>query len=298
MCKEMSVKLIDFEAKENIWNEREMELSAQSTSSVKDHDDETKNALLSASQITTLFNKIDGIPIPFPLPFQFQFPNVGIQDSDHLQKLFYIVDNVNKLLHQITLLSHSNQDLLSAISKQTLEVDHLKGELQTMEENSRFKLMETQRAKEELKNRVKLLEEYIENRTDNKVQERASLPGSEISEVEDQACLFPSFICLMSSPVGKVGLPLVPSAAQVRSLRKRSNDQLAITIDSESNCLLNKSQSFEDKGLVPVQGKMIADRLDGIWVSGDRTLMSRPRARLSLIAYWLVLHLWVLGTIL
>ncbi|KAL4573901.1 hypothetical protein LXL04_020722 [Taraxacum kok-saghyz] len=72
--------------------------------------------------------------------------------------------------------------------------------------------------------------------------------------------------------------------------------------------MLNKSQSFEDKchivkslnmsSLVPVQGKMIADRLDGIWVSGDRALMSRPRARLSLIAYWLVLHLWVLGTIL
>ncbi|GKE72816.1 hypothetical protein Tco_1534857, partial [Tanacetum coccineum] len=109
-------------------------------------------------------------------------------------------------------------------------------------------------------------------------------------------------------PVGKVGLPLVPSAAQMRSLRKGSNDQLAITIDSESDRLLDKGATVEDKGhmfkslntsgLVPVQGKMIADRLDGIWVSGGQVLMRQPRARLGVIAYWLVLHLWLLGTIL
>ncbi|GKB19713.1 hypothetical protein Tco_0853636 [Tanacetum coccineum] len=90
--------------------------------------------------------------------------------------------------------------------------------------------------------------------------------GSEISEVDEQAWF----------PVGKVGLPLVPSAAQMRSLRKGSNDQLAITIDLESYRLLDKGASVEDKGhmfkslntsgLVPVQGKMVADRLDGIWV--------------------------------
>ncbi|CAH1422337.1 unnamed protein product [Lactuca virosa] len=54
-------------------------------------------------------------------------------------------------------------------------------------ENSRFKLMETQRVKEELTNRVKLLEDYIENnRTGvrDKIQERGifeppSLPTGE-----------------------------------------------------------------------------------------------------------------------
>ncbi|CAI9299988.1 unnamed protein product [Lactuca saligna] len=309
MCKEISSKLVDYRTKEENWNERERELStAQSTSSIKDHEDE---GVLSASEINRLFDKIDGIPIPFP------FSNLVISESlDPVKKLFYIVDSVKELLEQITLLSHSKEDL---VSKQTLEVEHLKGELSlglqsiiqkfggeeysgvkksaadvaglvpVLErliqgivldgENSRFKLMESQR---------------------DKIQERGgSLPaGSEISEIEDQ------------SPVGKVGgLPLVPSAAQVRSLRKGSNDQLAITIDSESERLLsNKSESFEDKGhifkslntsgLVPIQGKMIADRVDGIWVSGDRALMRRPRARLGLIVYWIVLHLWLLGTIL
>lgn len=340
MCKEMRSELEDFRVKEDNWNERERELSAQSTSSVKDHDRDAENALLSPSQINTLFDTIAGITIPFPNLATKEFHT---QDSDPVNKLFYIVDNVNELLDQITLLSHSKQELLSTLSRHALEVEHLKGELslglQTIiqklggdeavglkksadvaglvpvlerlvhgvvldGENSRFKLMETQRAKEELTNRVKFLEDYIENRTGvpDKTQERGifeppSLPaGSEISEIEDQ------------TPVTKAGLPLVPSAAQVRSLRKGSNDQLAITIDSDSDRLLNKSETFENKGhmfkslntsgLVPIQGKMFADRIDGIWVSGDRALMSRPRARLGLIAYWLVLHLWLLGTIL
>ncbi|GJX22788.1 triosephosphate isomerase, cytosolic [Tanacetum coccineum] len=122
--------------------------------------------------------------------------------------------------------------------------------------------------------------------------------GSEISEVDEQACVVniaPISFCLV--PVGKVGLPLVPSAAQMRSLRKGSNDQLAITIDSESDRLLDKGATVEDKGhmfkslntsgLVPVQGKMIADRLNGIWVSGGQVLMRQPRARRGVIAYWL-----------
>lgn len=176
-----------------------------------------------------LFDKIDGIAIPFP------FSNLVISESlDPVKKLFYIVDSVNELLEQITLLSHSKEDL---VSKQTLEVEHLKGELSlglqsiiqkfggeeysgvkksaadvaglvpVLErfvqgvvldgENSRFKLMESQRVKEELTNRVKLLEDYIENRTgvQDKIQERGgifqppSLPaGSEISEIEDLVC--------------------------------------------------------------------------------------------------------------
>nr|GEV40993.1 polyamine-modulated factor 1-binding protein 1 [Tanacetum cinerariifolium] len=126
----------------------------------------------------------------------------------------------------------------------------------------------------DLSSKVKLLEDFIQSRTGgpDTIQERGVFEapsltaGSEISEVDEQV------------PVGKVGLPLVPSAAQMRSLRKGSNDQLAITIDSESDRLLDKGATVEDKGhmfkslntsgLVPVQGKMIADRLDGIWVSG------------------------------
>nr|XP_043637938.1 nucleoporin nup211-like [Erigeron canadensis] len=328
MCNEMSSEL----------NELKRQLSAES--SVKYHEEDIKNSLLSASQMKALFDKIDGIAIPFPNLME---GDIQPEHLDSVKKLFYIVDNVNELLDQLTLLTRAKEDLRKTLSKQALEFDHLKGEykdglqniIQTVggdefvgvkkpsdvavllpvlerlvqgiisdRDNSRFKLVETQKTADELSSKVKSLEDFIQKRAGgaDTIQERSvfegpSLPaGSEISEIDDQV------------PVGKVGLPLVPSAAQMRSLRKGSNDQLAITIDSESDRLLDKVETVEDKGhifkslhtsgLVPVQGKMIADRLDGIWVSGGQALMRRPRARLGLIAYWLVLHLWLLGTIL
>ncbi|KAL8241660.1 hypothetical protein R6Q59_011962 [Mikania micrantha] len=342
-CHEMSTRLEDYREKEDKWNEGESNLSDQnilSIPSVKDHDGDDIKALLSASQIKTLFDKIDGITIPFPyLVVGDEHP----QDSNFVEKLFYIIDGVNELLDQLTLLAHAKEDLQSTLSKQALEADHLKGEFKDGLQNiiqklggdesigvkkptdvagllvvlerlvqgivldgqsSRFKLAETQKIAEDLSNKVKLLEDFIQNRTGgpDMIQERgvfgaASFPaGSEISEIDDQGT------------VGKVELPLVPSAAQMRSLRKGSSEQLAITIDSESDHLLDKTETVEDKGhifkslhtsgLVPIQGKMIADRIDGIWVSGGQALMRRPRARLGLIAYWLMLHLWLLGTIL
>ncbi|GJZ59438.1 hypothetical protein Tco_0615254, partial [Tanacetum coccineum] len=113
-------------------------------------------------------------------------------------------------------------------------------------ENTRFKLVETQKVAKDLSSKVKLLEDFIQSRIGgpDTIQERGVFEspltvGSEISKVD--------------VPVGKVGLPLVPSAAQMRSLRKGSNDQLAITIDSESNRLLDKGASVEDKGLVLIK---------------------------------------------
>ncbi|KAK9060207.1 hypothetical protein SSX86_020911 [Deinandra increscens subsp. villosa] len=338
-CNEMSSRLEDYLSKEDKWNERERELSVPSISSVKDHEDDAEKALLSASQIKTLFDKIDDITIPFPN----LVGDEQTQDLNPVEKLFYIIDGVSELLDQLTMLTHAKEDLRSTLSKQALEVDHLKGEFKDGLQNiiqklggdesigvkkpvdveglllildrlvqgmvldgqsSRSKLLETQNIAEELSSKVKLLEDFIENRTGgpDMIQERGVFgapsfsAGSEISEIDDQVT------------AGKVGLPLAASAAQMRSLRKGSSEQLAITIDSESDRLLDKAETVEDKGhifkslhtsgLVPVQGKMIADRIDGIWVSGGQALMRRPRARLGLIAYWLMLHLWLLGTIL
>ncbi|GJW28811.1 retrovirus-related pol polyprotein from transposon TNT 1-94 [Tanacetum coccineum] len=128
-------------------------------------------------------------------------------------------------------------------------------------ENTRFKLVETQKVAKDLSSIVKLLEDFIQSRIDgpDTIQERGVFESPLTAESE-----------ISKFPVGKVGLPLVPYAAQMRSLRKGSNDQLAITIDSESDCLLDKGsishmfKSLNTSGLVPVQGKMIADRLDGI----------------------------------
>lgn len=74
---------------------------------------------------------------------------------------------------------------------------------------------------------------------------------SRMQIIDHFTILFLNYIFIfVQTQVGKLGLPLVSFAAQVRSLQKGSNDQLAITIDSHSECLLNnKSETFEDKGL-------------------------------------------------
>ncbi|KAJ8569670.1 hypothetical protein K7X08_006247 [Anisodus acutangulus] len=162
----------------------------------------------------------------------------------------------------------------------------------------------TQKAVEDLSSKVKSLENSnqlkvtpLEINQERGIFEAASLPSqSEISEVQDVV------------PVSKNLASSVTSAAHVRTLRKGSTDQLAINIDSESERLINDEYADQEKGhafkslnmsgLIPGQGKMIADRIDGVWVSSSRALMSHPRGRLGLIAYCLFLHIWLLGTIL
>ncbi|OMO81495.1 CAAX amino terminal protease [Corchorus olitorius] len=152
-------------------------------------------------------------------------------------------------------------------------------------------LLGSQKVIDELSTKIKLLEESLHGRTvqNEIVQERSifeapSVPtGSEISEIEDAVS------------VGKNTISPVASAAHLRTLKKGSTDHLALNIDSESDRLINNEETDEDKGhlfkslntsgLIPRQGKLFADRVDGIWVSGGRVLGSRPRARLGLMAY-------------
>ncbi|XP_030459809.2 trans-Golgi network-localized SYP41-interacting protein 1 [Syzygium oleosum] len=193
----------------------------------------------------------------------------------------------------------SLKGLLASLEKQIvnvlMEFENSKSEAQELE----MKLLGSQKVVEELSSKVKLLEDSLQGRSTQPeiIQEAPSLPaGSEISEVEDVGS------------VGKPVMPPVPSAAHARTMRKGSADHLALSIDLESNPLISNQETDEDKGhvfkslntsgLIPKQGKLVADRIDGIWVSGGRILMSRPGARLGLVAYWLFLHLWLLGTIL
>ncbi|KAG6654866.1 myosin heavy chain, non-muscle [Carya illinoinensis] len=194
--------------------------------------------------------------------------------------------------------------LLSLLEKQVvamlLESENSKSKAQELA----TELLASQNVVEELSIKVKLLEDSVQgsNAEPDIVQERSifeapPLPtGSEISEIED------------SGPIGQNTVSPVPLAAQVRTLRKGSTDQLAINIGGESERLINNDGADEDKGhvfkslntsgLIPKQGKLVADRVDGIWVSGGRVLMSQPRARLGLMAYSLLLHIWLLGTVL
>ncbi|XP_030527670.1 trans-Golgi network-localized SYP41-interacting protein 1 isoform X2 [Rhodamnia argentea] len=234
------------------------------------------------------------------------------EDSEKMKRdlsdLRVILEKVINMFGGRELVSDHNtsslKGLLATLEKQIvnvlMEFENSKSEAQELE----LKLLGSQKLVEELSSKVKLLEDSLQGRSAQPeiIQERSifeapSLPaGSEISEVEDV------------ESVGKPLMPPVPSAAHARTMRKGSTDHLALSIDLESNPLISNQETDEDKGhvfkslntsgLIPKQGKLVADRIDGIWVSGGRILMSRPGARLGLIAYWLFLHIWLLGTIL
>ncbi|KAL9420774.1 hypothetical protein AB3S75_038363 [Citrus x aurantiifolia] len=202
--------------------------------------------------------------------------------------------------------SSGSKGLLAVLEKQimTLHSDAENSKSKVQELGN--KLLESQKVVDDLTTKVDLLEESLRGRRDQpeiaqerSIFEASSLPtGSEISEVED----------VMQGTLEQKTISHVPSAAHTRTMRKGSTDHLTINIDSESARLINSEETDEDKGhvfkslntlgLIPRQGKMVADRIDGIWVSGGRLLMSRPGTRLGLIAYSLLLHIWLLGTIL
>ncbi|KAG7593042.1 hypothetical protein ISN45_Aa01g018770 [Arabidopsis thaliana x Arabidopsis arenosa] len=167
-----------------------------------------------------------------------------------------------------------------------------------------LKLAGSEKLVDKLSLKVKEFEEKLQTKAiqpdivhERSIFEAPRAPStSEISEIEDKGAL------------GIKSISPVPTAAQVRTVRKGSTDHLSINIDSESEHLMNHNETDEDKGhvfkslnmsgLIPTQGKMIADRVDGIWVSGGRVLMSRPQARLGVMVYSLLLHLWLLASIL
>ncbi|TQD86996.1 hypothetical protein C1H46_027444 [Malus baccata] len=361
-CSKLALRLEDYQSKEDKFNEKEAEvLSLRNALSMKEQ--EAEDSLLSASEIKILFDKISGIEIPMP---ESHGGDLEPHISSHVNKLFYVIDSISDLQHQINLLSYEKDELQSTLGTRNLEIEQLKEEvesydrdrqgrekmknelslliyslekiidmsggndlvgdqkssgvtgllsvlekqvraLQLESESSKSKaqelgtkLGESQKIVEELSTVVNSLQgraaqsEIVQDRS---IFEAPSLPtGSEISEIED------------GGSHGKNGISPVQSAAHVRTMRKGSTDHLAIEIGSESTRLLNSEETDEDKGhvfkslnasgLIPRQGKLVADRIDGIWVSGGRVLMSRPRARLGLIVYSLFLHLWLLGTIL
>ncbi|KAG5390468.1 hypothetical protein IGI04_032009 [Brassica rapa subsp. trilocularis] len=130
-----------------------------------------------------------------------------------------------------------------------------------------LKLVSSEKLVEKLSLKVKEFEDKLQSKavqSDVIVHERSifeaprASSSSEISEIEDKGAL------------GKKSISAVPTAAQVRMVRKASTDHLAINIDSESEHLMNNNEADEDKGhvfkslnmsgLIPMQGKMIADR--------------------------------------
>ncbi|KAL5974128.1 hypothetical protein ACLOJK_030791 [Asimina triloba] len=86
-----------------------------------------------------------------------------------------------------------------------------------------------------------------------------------------------------------------PIAPHIRSLRKINNDQVAIavdvetgnnTLDDEDDDKVHGFKSLTMSRIVPTVTRPIADRIDGIWVSGERMLMRQPTLRLGVVIYW------------
>ncbi|CAN1137323.1 Trans-Golgi network-localized SYP41-interacting protein 1 [Linum perenne] len=326
---------------------------------------EATDPLMSTSELKALFDKISTIE---DFNLESEVGTAGSHSSVAVDRLFYIVDSLPKLQNQINLLASEKDQLQSTVSRQILEIELLKDDVQTHSRNQQDlemmkdemsgitdglekiiyllggnevvpdqkpdsarmllpqlekevkalfseagnlksqaqelgnRLHESEKVADELSAQVKMLEDSLQSRSpqpemlqERNMFEAPSRPsGSEISEVDDAQ--------------GSVVKNPLPNAALVRTTRKGPTDHLAISIDSESSTLISRDETDEDKGrafkslntsgLIPTQGKSLADRVDGLWVSSGRVLMNRPRARLGLIGYWLLLHIWVLATIL
>ncbi|XP_078435064.1 TGN-related, localized SYP41 interacting protein isoform X2 [Wolffia australiana] len=158
------------------------------------------------------------------------------------------------------------------------------------------KLLETQASNENLSSRIKLLEDSESDIGKERTSSEGSsvVIGPEIVEIEDG---------------GHVGKKVsAGSAVAMRITRKASSDHLVLSVDPESERLIGPPEiddkghvfkSLNASGLIPKDGKHLADRIDGIWVSAGRLLMGRPEARMGLLVYSIVLHIWVvLATIL
>ncbi|KAK9934497.1 hypothetical protein M0R45_021638 [Rubus argutus] len=205
--------------------------------------------------------------------------------------------DTEKMKNELSLLIYTLEKIIDVSGGNDLVGDEksagVKGLVSVLEKQVMAMLLESKNSKSKAQ---ELGTKLVESQKERSIFEAPSLPsGSEISEIEDVG------------PLGSKTISPVSSAAHVRTMRKGSTDHLVIDIDSESTRLISNEDTDEDKGhvfkslnasgLIPRQGKLVADRIDGIWVSGGRVLMSRPRARLGVIAYCLIMHLWLLGVI-
>nr|BAD13059.1 myosin-like protein [Oryza sativa Japonica Group] len=102
-----------------------------------------------------------------------------------------------------------------------------------------------------------------------------------------------------TSEIEQVNEKVSPAAVvtQIRGARKVNTDQVAIDVevkdkplDDEDDDKAHGFKSLTMSHIVPKFTRPISDRIDGMWVSGDRLLMRQPTLRLGVLLYWIVLH--------
>ncbi|KQJ93309.1 golgin subfamily A member 4 [Brachypodium distachyon] len=102
-----------------------------------------------------------------------------------------------------------------------------------------------------------------------------------------------------TSEIEQMNDKVSPAAVtQIRGARKVNNDQVAIDVemhkdkplDDEDDDKAHGFKSLTMSHFVPKFTRPISDRIDGMWVSGDRLLMRQPTLRVGILIYWIALH--------
>ncbi|XVE92257.1 hypothetical protein REPUB_Repub01dG0081100 [Reevesia pubescens] len=124
-CREVRLKVEDYQTKEDRWKEKEAELLSLCNSlSMKEK--EAEEPLLSASQLRTLLDKLSGIEIPLV-----ESEDLEPHSPADVKKLISVIDSFTDLQNQINLLSYEKEELQSMLSRQIFEIEHLKEEIGT-----------------------------------------------------------------------------------------------------------------------------------------------------------------------
>ncbi|KAG2659564.1 hypothetical protein PVAP13_1KG365000 [Panicum virgatum] len=162
----------------------------------------------------------------------------------------------------------TTQALLSKLEKLIIASSTESGNAKSVIQELGAKLQSREKAVDELSTKVKMLENLYHARLaqpdsskDRSFEASSSAIGSDVSEIEDVG------------PMGKASISSVSTAAHTRTMRKGSSDHLVLNIGSESERLIaaqdsddkGRIKSLHTSGLIPAQGKHIADRVDSIW---------------------------------
>ncbi|KAJ3696939.1 hypothetical protein LUZ61_000644 [Rhynchospora tenuis] len=336
VCNELKSKIEDYQARDNLLKSREDELALLPQGSIKDRglsglyfsEDEMASLIDKVNTLEFSFTEPESTPLEklFNILDQFDelhqrvdfltYENGDLQsalassstETDNLKSEYETIHvSLEKIVQKLVQLGGKDippdqkqattMALLSFLEKVVVSLVH-------DYENSKLKLMEMEgklQTREkmvgELSSRVKMLEDSYQSWASQAEigRERSLVDASSSSKNTDEI-----------EDLGAVGKSSITSTAARMTTRKVSSDHLILNIGTETDRLIAAQESegkghvfksLNTSGLIPVQGKFIADKVDSAWVSGSRVLMSQPRARLGVVAYCLFLHLWFLGSI-
>lgn len=184
LCQDLKHQLENLRAKEEIWHEKEVELStlhdkllgqeqgkfflllslnslnllSQLTTLLKSHVlllrvAEAKENLIPASDMHALFEKVNGIEVPSVDPVN----GLGPRSPYDVKKLFAIIDSLTEMQHQIDVLSYEQKELNSTLAEKDLEIQGLK-EAAEAESTTELELV---KAKTELSKLISGLEKLL-----------------------------------------------------------------------------------------------------------------------------------------